>query len=135
MKKALLIALLAVIAVSLFGCRKKPEESFVDTLPCNQAGGYTWVARSTAGDTGQVYIEQAYRDDDTYTMLGASGVLENMFYGVVPGVATIRLYYVDQTNWNGSNSDTMGTAYYEFLIYDDLTISLLYSEVHLPDSF
>jgi hypothetical protein len=29
----------------------------------------------------------------------------------------------------------MGTAYYEFLIYDDLTISLLYSEVHLPDSF
>ncbi len=135
MRKSLLIVLIAVIAVSVFGCRKKPEDSFVDTLPCNQVGGYTWVARSTKGDTGQVYIEQFYRDDDTYAMLGASGVLENTFSGVVPGVATIRLYYVNQPAWNGSISDTLGTAYYEFLIYDDLTISLLYSEVQLPDSF
>ncbi|NLI53251.1 MAG: protease inhibitor I42 family protein [Clostridiales bacterium] len=135
MKKTLLIALLAAMALSLFGCRKKPEISFVDTLPCDQVSGYTWVARASSGDTGQVYVEQTYRDDETYELLGASGVLENAFSGVVPGVATVRLYYVHETDWDGYNSSAEGTAYYEFLIYEDLTISLLYSEVELPDSF
>jgi len=135
MKKTLLLALLALMAVSLFGCRRKPEITFVDTLPCDQASGYTWIARASGGDTGQVYIEQTYRDDETYALLGASGVLENAFAGVLPGVATVRLYYVHALDWDGSNSSARGTAYYEFLVYEDLTISLLYAEVELPDSF
>ena len=135
MKKTLLIVLLAVMIASLFGCRKKPEVTFIDTLPCDQVSGYTWVARSSSGDTGQVYIGQTYRDDETYALMGASGVLENAFAGVVPGVATVRLYYVHALDWDGSNSSAKGTAYYEFLVYDDLTISLLYSEIELPDEF
>lgn len=135
MKKTLLIALLAVMIASLFGCRKKPEVTFVDTLPCDQASGYTWVARASSDDTGQVYIGQTYRDDETYALLGASGVLENAFAGVVPGIATVRLYYVHALDWDGYNSSAEGTAYYEFLVYDDLTISLLYSEIELPDEF
>ena len=133
MKKTLLLTLLAVMIASLFGCGKKPEVTFVDTLPCDQASGYTWVARSSSEDTGQVYIGQTYRDDETYALLGASGVLENAFAGVVPGVATVRLYYVHALDWDGSNSSAEGTAYYEFLVYDDLTISLQYSEIELPD--
>ncbi|MEA4870385.1 MAG: hypothetical protein VB062_07080 [Christensenella sp.] len=135
MKKPLLIGLLIAMCVLLFGCKKKPEGLFVDTLPCDQAGGYTWVARASAGDTGQVYIEQAYRNDETYELMGASGVMENQFAGVVPGIATVRLYYVHESDWDGINSGADGTAYYEFLVYDDLTISLLYSEVELPDTF
>lgn len=135
MKKTLLIALLVAMSLSLLGCKKKPEGLFVDTLPCDQASGYTWVARTSDGDTGMVYIEQFYRDDETYALLGASGVMENQFAGVVPGVATVRLYYVHESDWDGLNSGADGTAYYEFLVYDDLTISLLYSEVELPDSF
>ena len=135
MKKTLLIALFALIIASLFGCRKEPEVTYVDTLPCDQAGGFTWVARSSADDTGQVYIGQTYRDDETYELMGASGVLENAFAGVVPGIATVRLYYVHAIDWDGYNSSATGTAYYEFLVYDDLTISLLYSEIELPDEF
>jgi hypothetical protein len=135
MRKTLLLALIALMIVSLFGCRKKPEVTYVDTLPCDQASGYTWVARSSAKDTGQVYIGQTYRDDETYALMGASGVLENAFAGVVPGIATVRLYYVHALDWDGYNSSAEGTAYYEFLVYDDLTISLLFSEIELPDEF
>ncbi len=120
---------------ALSGCRKEPEITFVDTLPCDQAGGYTWVARASASDTGKVSLSQNYRDDETYTLLGASGVLENSFAGVEPGVATVRLYYVPAEGWDGFNSSAEGTAYYEFLVYDDLTVSLLYSEIELPDEF
>ena len=135
MKKILLFGLLIAMSVLLFGCKKKPEGMFVDTLPCDQAAGYTWVARASSGDTGQVFIEQTYRDDETYGMMGASGVTENQFAGVVPGIATVRLYYVHESDWDGFNSGATGTAYYEFLVYDDLTISLLYSEIELPDSY
>ena len=135
MKKTLLIALVAALCLSLFGCRKKPETLFIDTLPCDQASGYTWIARASSGNTGQVFIDQIYRDDETYALLGASGVLENDFAGVEPGVATIRLYYVHESDWDGFNSSALGTAYYEFLVYDDLTISLLYSEIELPKTF
>ncbi len=124
-----------VLLLGLSGCRKPPEPNFVDTLPCNQSSGYTWIARSNAGDTGKVALTQTYRDDETYALLGASGVLENAFVGVTPGVATIRLYYAHPDLWSGLNSDADGTAYYEFLVYDDLTISLLYSEVEFPESF
>ncbi|MEZ4508642.1 MAG: hypothetical protein R2881_03030 [Eubacteriales bacterium] len=93
MKKTLLIALFALIIASLFGCRKEPEVTYVDTLPCDQAGGYTWVARSSADDTGQVYIGQTYRDDDLRTH-GRERRAGNAFAGVVPGIATVRLYYV-----------------------------------------
>jgi hypothetical protein len=135
MKKTLLIALIIAVCLSFIGCKKKPETMFVDTLPCNQAKGYTWVARASNGDTGKVFVDQIYRDDETYELLGASGVLENDFAGVEPGVATMRLYYVHEADWDGYNSSAEGTAYYEFLVYDDLTISLLYSEVELPDSY
>ena len=135
MKKTLLIVLLGIMIASLFGCRKNPEVTFVDTLPCDQASGYTWVARSSADDTGLVYIGQTYRDDETYALMGASGVLENAFAGVEPGIATVRLYYVHSLDWDGLNSSAKGTAYYEFLVYDDLTISLIYSEIELPDEF
>ncbi len=134
-KRMLLVALIAAMALSLFGCKKKPEASYVDTLPCDQASGYTWVARAISGSTGQVHIEQTYQNDETYALLGASGVLENAFSGVTPGVATIRLYYVHAADWDGFNSSAEGTAYYEFLVYEDLTISLLYSQVELPDGF
>ena len=135
MKKTLLIGLLIAMSVLLFGCKKNPEGVFVDTLPCDQAAGYTWIARAGAGDTGQVYLEQTYRDDETYQMMGASGVMENQFAGVVPGIATVRLYYVHESDWDGINSGALGTAYYEFQVYDDLTIRLLYSEIELPDSY
>ena len=135
MKKTLLIALIIAMSLSLFGCKKKSEGLFVDTLPCDQASGYTWVARESQGDTGMLFIEQFYRDDETYALLGASGVMENQFAGVVPGVASVRLYYVHESDWDGFNSSAEGTAYYEFMVYDDLTISLLYSEVELPDTF
>ncbi len=135
MKKTLLLLWIAAVCVLFLGCKKKPDVSFVDTLPCDQANGYTWVARGGSGDTGKVIIDQIYRDDDTYELLGVSGVLENDFAGVIPGVATMRLYYVHAEDWDGLNSSADGTAYYEFLVYDDLTISLLYSEVELPDNF
>ena len=124
-----------VLMLGLVGCRKPPEPNFVDTLPCNQARGFTWIERSNPGDEGKVSLTQTYRDDETYALLGASGVLENAFVGVTPGVATIRLYYANPDVWSGYNSDADGTAYYEFLVYEDLTISLLYSEVEFPDSF
>ena len=135
MKKTLLIAMIIAVSLSLFGCKKKSEGLFIDTLPCDQADGYTWVARASQGDTGEVYIEQIYRDDETYALLGASGVMENQFAGVEPGIASVRLYYVHMLEWDGFNSSAEGTAYYEFMVYDDLTISLLYSEVELPDTF
>ena len=139
MKKTLLLIfgfiLELALLFALFGCRKAPEPSFVDTLPCNQDSGFTWVARSNPGDTGEVYLTQTYRDEETYELLGASGVLENSFVGMRPGVATIRLYYVQPDLWSGFKSDADGMAYYEFLVYEDLTISLLYSEVEFPDSF
>lgn len=135
MKKALLFLLGVMLLFGLVACRKAPEASYVDTLPCDQAEGYTWVARANPGDSGEVYLTQTYRDDETYELLGASGVLENAFVGMQPGVATIRLYYVYPDTWDGSNSSAEGTAYYEFLVYEDLTISLLYSEVEFPDSF
>ena len=135
LKKTLLIALLVLMSVALFGCRKKPEVTYVDTLPCDQVSGYTWVARASSSNTGQVYIGQTYRDDETYSLLGASGVLENAFAGVVPGVATVRLYYVHSLDWDGLNSSAEGTAYYEFMVYEDLSIRLLYSEIELPDEF
>jgi len=135
MKKLSLTALLAIMILSLFGCGKKPEVTYVDTLPCDQVSGYTWVARASSENTGQVYIGQTYRDDETYALLGASGVLENAFAGVIPGIATVRLYYVHALDWDGLNSSAEGTAYYEFLVYEDLTIRLLYSEIELPDTF
>lgn len=135
MKKMAPLALLALMIVSLLGCGKKPEVTYIDTLPCDQASGYTWVARASSENTGQVYIGQTYRDDETYALMGASGVLENAFAGVTPGVATVRLYYVHALDWDGSNSSAKGTAYYEFLVYEDLTIRLLYSEIELPDDF
>ena len=135
MKKTLLIILIAAICVTIFGCKKKTETLFVDTLPCDQASGYTWVARVSGGDTGKIFIDQIYREDETYALLGASGVMENDFVGVEPGVVTVRLYYVHEADWDGFNSSAEGTAYYEFLIREDLTINLLYSEVELPDSF
>jgi len=135
MRKILVAALVAIMLLSLIGCGKKPEVTYVDTLPCDQASGYTWVARASNTNTGQVYIGQTYRDDETYALLGASGVLENAFAGVIPGVATVRLYYVHALDWDGLNSSAEGTAYYEFLVYEDLTIRLLYSEIELPDTF
>lgn len=135
LKKTLFSAWVFLLIASLFGCTKKPEVTYVDTLPCDQASGFTWVARAGNDDTGQVYIGQTYRDDETYAFMGASGVLENAFAGVVPGVATVRLYYVHALDWDGSNSSAKGTAYYEFMVYDDLTIRLLYSEIELPDEF
>jgi hypothetical protein len=50
-------------------------------------------------------------------------------------VAAVRLYYVHPLTWDGSNSEARGTAYYEFLVYEDFTIRLLYSEIELPDEF
>ena len=134
-KKALLFALILLLIASLFGCAKKPEVTYVDTLPSDQANGFSWVARAGSGDTGQVYIGQTYREDETYAFMGASGVLENAFAGVVPGIATVRLYYVHALDWDGSNSSAKGTAYYEFMVYEDLTIRLLYSEIELPDEY
>ena len=135
MKKVLPVLLSILSLILLFGCRKNPVPNYVDTLPCDQESGYTWIARSNPDDTGEVSLTQTYRDDETYALLGASGVLENAFVGLTPGVATIRLYYAHPEKWSGFNSDADGTAYYEFLVYDDLTISLLYSEVEFPDSF
>ena len=135
MKKTLLLLLCFATLAALFGCRKAPEPNYVDTLPCDQESGYTWIARSNPGDTGEVALTQTCRDEETYELLGASGVLENAFVGVTPGVATIRLYYAHPEGWSGFKSDADGTAYYEFLVYEDLTISLLYSEVEFPDSF
>ena len=135
LKKTLLFALTALLFASFFGCAKKPEVTYVDTLPCDQASGFTWVARAGGDDTGEVYIGQTYRDDETYAFMGASGVLENAFAGVVPGIATVRLYYVHALDWDGSNSSAEGTAYYEFMVYEDLTIRLLYSEIELPDEY
>ena len=135
LKRSLLFALILLLVASLFGCAKKPEVTYVDTLPSDQANGFSWVARAGSDDTGQVYIGQTYRDDETYAFMGASGVLENAFAGVVPGIATVRLYYVHALDWDGSNSSAKGTAYYEFMVYEDLTIRLLYSEIELPDEY
>ena len=135
LKKAILLILITLLLGSVLACEKKPEVTYVDTLPCDQARGFTWVARAGNDDTGEVYIGQTYRDDETYALMGASGVLENAFAGVVPGIATVRLYYVHALDWDGSNSSAEGTAYYEFMVYDDLTIRLLYSEIELPDEY
>ena len=133
--KRLVLVLFVVLAVSLCACSKTPELSFVDTLPCDAVDNYTWVAKLVRGSTGEVNLAQTYRDDDTYELLGASGVLENAFTGVTPGIAIVRLYYVNPDEWDGYRSSALGVAYYEFHVYEDLTISLLYSEVELPDSF
>jgi hypothetical protein len=133
--KRFMLVLMTVVAVSLCACSKTPEISYVDTLPCDAADGYTWVAKLVRGSTGEVNLAQEYRDDDTYELLGASGVLENAFTGTTPGIAIVRLYYVNPDDWDGYRSSAYGVAYYEFQVYEDLTISLLYSEVELPDSF
>lgn len=135
MKKPLLLLFIFALLFGLFACRKTPEANYVDTLPCDRKSGFTWIARFNSGDTGAVSLTQTYRDEETYALLGASGVLENAFVGVTPGVATIRLYYAHPDSWSGFKSDADGMAYYEFLVYEDLTISLLYSEVEFPDSF
>jgi hypothetical protein len=135
MKKKLSLVFLAVVLVLLCACAKAPEASFTDTLPCDAADDYTWVAKLVAGSTGEVNLLQTYRDDETYALLGASGVLENAFTGVTPGIAIVRLYYVRPDDWDGYRSSADGVAYYEFEVYDDLTIRLLYSEVEFPDSF
>lgn len=133
--KRMMLAAFAVVAVSLCACSKTPEVSYIDTLPCDAVDGYSWVAKLVRGSTGEVNLAQTYRDDETYEMLGASGVLENAFTGVTPGIAIVRLYYVRPDDWDGYRSSASGVAYYEFEVYEDLTISLLYSEVELPDSF
>jgi hypothetical protein len=133
--KRLMLVLFAAAAVSLCACSKTPEISYVDTLPCDAENGYTWVAKLVRGSTGEVNLTQTYLDDDTYALLGASGVLENAFTGITPGLAIVRLYYVDPDEWDGYRSSASGVAYYEFQVYEDLTITLLYSEVELPDSF
>jgi len=133
--KRLMLLVFAVVAVSLCACSKTPEISFVDTLPCNAADGYTWVAKLVRGSTGEVNLAQTYTDDDAFALLGATGLLENAFTGVTPGIAIVRMYYVDPDEWDGYRSSASGVAYYEFQVYDDLTISLLYSEVELPDTF
>ncbi len=133
--KRLMLVVFAAIAVSLCACSKTPEISYVDTLPCDAADGYTWVAKLVRGSTGEVNLMQTYRDDDTYELLGASGVLENAFTGIAPGIAIVRLYYVNPDEWDGYRSSASGVAYYEFQIFEDFTISLLYSEVELPDTF
>lgn len=133
-KKAILLALAAML-VCLCACSKSSEPTYTDTLPCNQAAGYTWVAKLVSGSTGEVGLTQTYSDDEAYAVMGASGMLENSFSGVSPGLAIVRMYYVCLDGWDGLRSSADGVAYYEFEVYDDLTIRLLYSEVELPDSF
>ena len=58
-------------------------------------------------------------------------MLENAFTGTTPGIAIVRLYYVNPDDWDGYRSSAYGVAYYEFQVYEDLTISLL-NEEHEP---
>ena len=134
MKKRLLPVLFVMMFALLCACGKPHDASFTDTLPYSSKSGYTWVARLVSGSTGEVGISQTYRADETYALMGADGVIENVFTGLTPGVAIVRLYYVD-ASWDGFRSTASGVAYYEFEVYDDLTINLLYSEVELPDTF
>ena len=135
MKKKRILALLLAVFALLCACNQEHDPSYTDTLPCDEQSGYTWVARLVSGSTGAVNIAQTYKTDDTYALVGASGVLENEFTGVTTGLAIVRLYYVDPLTWDGLRSSAEGVAYYEFEVYDDLTIRLLYSEVELPDSY
>ena len=137
MKKKRIPALFFAVFVLLgfCACKQEHDASYTDTLPCDGKSGYTWIARLVSGSTGAVNISQTYSADDTYALMGASGVLENEFTGVTPGLAIVRLYYVDPLSWDGLRSSAEGVAYYEFEVYDDLTIRLLYSEVELPDSY
>ena len=135
MKKKLILVLFAVILALLCACAKTHEVSYTDTLPCDNGSGHTWVAKLVSGSTGEVGISQTYRDDETYALMGASGVMENGFTGITPGLAIVRLYYVDPTKWDGFRSSADGVAYYEFEVYDDLTIRLQYSEVELPETY
>lgn len=134
MKKRLIPLVLAVMLVLLCGCDKPHDVSFTDTLPYSSKSGCSWVARLVSGSTGEVGISQTYRSDETYAPMGADGVIENVFTGLTPGIAIVRLYYVD-ASWDGFRSTAAGVAYYEFEVYDDLTINLLYSEVELPDTY
>ena len=134
MKKKLISVLIAVMLVFLCACNKPHDASFTDTLPYSSKSGYTWVARLVSGSTGEVGISQTYRADETYALMGADGVIENVFTGLTPGIAIVRLYYVD-ASWDGFRSSASGVAYYEFEVYSDLTINLQYSEVELPDTF
>lgn len=135
MKKKAILLVFAAVLVCLCACTKAPEPSYTDTLPCNPSGGFTWIAKLVSGSTGEVGLTQTYSEDETYALMGASGVLENAFTGTSPGLAIIRMYYVCPDDWDGLRSSADGVAYYEFEVYDDLTIRLLYSEVELPDSF
>lgn len=135
MKKGLVIALTGMLLLALSACARSAEPAFTDTLPCDADGGYSWIISETADNTGDVEAEQVYRDDETYAMLGAPGVLETTFRGVVPGFVTVRLYYVHPDAWDGLRSSADGAAYYEFQVCDDLSIRLLYSEVEFPDRF
>lgn len=135
MRKKRILALLLAVFVLLSACNHAHEASYTDTLPCDEKSGYTWIARLVSGSTGDVNITQTFSADDTYALMGASGVLENAFTGVTPGLAIVRLYYVNPDTWDGLRSSAEGVAYYEFEVYDDLTIRLLYSEVELPDSY
>ena len=134
MKKKLIPVLIAVVHVFLCACNKPHDASFTDTLPYDSKSGCSWVARLVSGSTGEVGISQTYRADETYALMGADGVIENVFTGLTPGIAIVRLYYVD-ASWDGFRSTASGVAYYEFEVYDDLTINLLYSEVELPDTY
>lgn len=135
MKKKRILALLFAMVLLLCACNQERDPSYTDTLPCDEKSGYTWVARLVSGSTGAVNISQTYSADDTYALMGASGILENAFTGVTPGLAIVRLYYVNPLTWDGLRSSAEGVAYYEFEVYDDLTIRLLYSEVELPGSY
>lgn len=119
----------------LCACARAAKPEFTDTLPCNAEDGYTWLVYESADSIGHIDTEQTYREDETYAMLGAPGVLENVFRGVSPGLVTVRLYYVHAEDWDGLRSSAHGAAYYEFQVYDDLSIRLLYSEVEFPDRF
>jgi hypothetical protein len=135
MKRKTFLPVFAAILVCLCACSKAPEPTYTDTLPCDQVNGFTWVAKLSSSSVGEVGLTQTYSDGDADAVLGASGVLENAFTGLTPGLAIVRMYYVRPDEWDGYRSSASGVAYYEFEVYDDLTIRLLYSEVELPDSF
>ena len=100
LKRSLLFALILLLVASLFGCAKKPEVTYVDTLPSDQANGFSWVARAGSDDTGQVYIGQTYRDDETYAFMGASGVLKTLLQVLCP--ASRPFDCITSTRWIGT---------------------------------
>jgi len=73
--------------VFLCACNKPHDASFTDTLPYDSKSGCSWVARLVSGSTGEVGISQTYRADETYALMGADGVIENVFTGLTPGIA------------------------------------------------